>query len=368
MNRTQYLGKQSGRNYGIDALRIVAMIMIPMLHIMGHGGILSSVKLFSANYDVVWLLKTAACCAVNCYGLVSGYVGYGRKFKYSNILYLCLQVAFYSLIITGIFAVFVPGSVGIKTIFKAAFPFASSVYWYFTAYFCMFFFIPFFNFLLEKLDKVWLDRLMITILFIFSIIPTLFQTDMTKANNGFSPIWLALLYLIGGYIKKYNIADRIKQWQSIVGYLICVFAGWLIELVITFVLGAPENRSYFLEYTSPAVLMCAVFLLLFFAKLKVNKFWVKNIKFFAPLSFSVYLIHDELLVRNYFITDKFTGYASLNPVLMFLSIIVTAMVIWFECSLIDKIRLMLFKWLKIKELCVWIEKFIAKKIRHLRKT
>ena len=360
--------KQSGRNYGIDALRIVAMIMIPILHIIGHGGILSTVKSFSVNYDIVWLIKAAACCAVNCYGLISGYVGYGRKFRYSNILYLCIQVAFYTLIITGIFAVIEPGSVGIKTFIKAALPFSSNIYWYFTSYFCMFFFIPFFNYLLEKLEKIQLDKLMLTILFIFSILPTLFQSDITKANKGFSPIWLAMLYLIGGYIKKYNITDKIRQWQCILGYLCCVVSAWIIELAVTYFFGQADERSYFLEYTSPAVLMCAVLLLLFFAKLKVNKSTAKFIRFFAPLSFSVYLIHDETLIRAKFITASFTDYASLNPVLMILSIIGTALAIWLICSLIDKIRLLIFDALRIKKLCVLTENFIAEKLRCIRKT
>lgn len=368
MNGIHNSGGQAVRNYGIDALRILAMIMIPTLHIMGHGGILSTVKLFSINYDFIWILKAAACCAVNCYGLVSGYVGYGRKFRYSNILYLCFQVTFYSLIITGMFAVFVPGSIDIKTIIKAAFPYISSVYWYFTAYFCMFFFIPFFNLLLERLEKIWLDRLMITILLIFSILPTLFQSDMTEADSGYSPIWLALLYLIGGYIKKYNIADKFKQWQSILGYLCCVFAGWIIELIITFFLGKSDDGSYFLQYTSPTTIMCSVFLLIFFAGLKLNNLWVKIISFFAPLSFGVYLIHDEYLIREKFIVDTFSVYASLNPVFMVLAVIGTALAIWFVCSLIDKIRLMIFNALKIKDFCVWIENSIAKKIRSIRKT
>lgn len=367
MNRTLSSNGHTGRNYGIDALRIIAMIMVPILHIIGHGGMLSAVTPFSANYYVVWLIKAFACCAVNCYGLISGYVGYGRKFRYSNIIYLCCQVAFYTLIITGIFAVFVPDSVGIKTIIKAVFPFASGPYWYFNSYFCMFFFIPFFNMLLEKTEKLWLDRLIITILLIFSVLPTIVQTDMTKADYGFSPVWLALLYMTGGYIKKYNLAAKISRFKSLFGYFCCVLAGWLIELGITYFMGASDNRSYFLEYTSPAVLMSAVFLLLFFANLRVNGFWVKFIGFFAPLSFSVYLIHDNLLIRNQFITDSFIGFASMNPALMLLSVIATALAIWFVCSLIDKIRLTIFNALKIKNLSVRAESFFAEKINRIIK-
>ena len=65
------------RNYGIDALRIVSMFMIVILHTLGHGGILSSVSIFSGKY-----------CAVNCYALISGYVGINSKYRYSKIISL----------------------------------------------------------------------------------------------------------------------------------------------------------------------------------------------------------------------------------------------------------------------------------------
>ena len=38
------------RNFGIDLLRIVAMIMIVMLHVLGYGGILENANQFSNHY------------------------------------------------------------------------------------------------------------------------------------------------------------------------------------------------------------------------------------------------------------------------------------------------------------------------------
>lgn len=39
------------RNYGIDFLRMISMIMIVMLHTLGHGGILRSVSFLSVHYQ-----------------------------------------------------------------------------------------------------------------------------------------------------------------------------------------------------------------------------------------------------------------------------------------------------------------------------
>ena len=84
------------RNYGIDLLRIITMFMIVNLHILYHGGILSSEKLYfgSTKFNIVWIIEIVSYVAVNCYALISGFVGVNSKNKYSNIILLWLRVAF----------------------------------------------------------------------------------------------------------------------------------------------------------------------------------------------------------------------------------------------------------------------------------
>ena len=48
-----------GRNYGIDLLRIVAMMMIPILHVLGHGGILDNSQIYPGKNKIVWLMVSA---------------------------------------------------------------------------------------------------------------------------------------------------------------------------------------------------------------------------------------------------------------------------------------------------------------------
>ena len=73
------------RNWGIDMFRIVSMLLVVTLHVMGQGGVLSYSK--GINNNFAWLFEVGAYCAVNCYALISGYVGVKSKFKYSNIMY-----------------------------------------------------------------------------------------------------------------------------------------------------------------------------------------------------------------------------------------------------------------------------------------
>lgn len=53
------------REYGIDALRIVAMWMIVILHVLLQGGILERLEESSWRYMTAWSLEAAAYGAVN---------------------------------------------------------------------------------------------------------------------------------------------------------------------------------------------------------------------------------------------------------------------------------------------------------------
>lgn len=116
--------KSVGRNYGVDLLKITCMIMVAIIHVMGHGGILFNATMFTMQYSLLWVLESIVYCAVNCYALITGYLYYGRSFKYSNILRLYFQVAFYGVTIFFLFYFFHPEMVGKKDLIKAVLPFA----------------------------------------------------------------------------------------------------------------------------------------------------------------------------------------------------------------------------------------------------
>ncbi|MBO4468545.1 MAG: hypothetical protein J5766_04525, partial [Clostridia bacterium] len=106
--------KKPSRNYGIDALRIVSMLLIVILHILNVGGVLESST--SVSHSAAWFLDVACFCAVNCYALISGYVGIFSKYKISNFALLWCRVALYSASITIIYKCFMPDRVRLKDI------------------------------------------------------------------------------------------------------------------------------------------------------------------------------------------------------------------------------------------------------------
>lgn len=112
------------RNVGIDALRIVAMYSIVVLHIMKHGGILDNAK--DSHFYAVWFIQSFVIAGVDCYALISGYVGYSDnenigKTDYGKAFALWLQVLFYSVGFSCL-AILIGGELLIKKLSKHLHP------------------------------------------------------------------------------------------------------------------------------------------------------------------------------------------------------------------------------------------------------
>lgn len=118
------------------------MFLVPILHILGNGGVLANTPWMSSQYLAGWLLETVALCAVDCFALISGYVGSTAKFRWSRVGNLWLGIVFYTLLLTALFAVWMPEVVSKRTWFGAIFPITSNQYWFMTAYVGMFFLHP----------------------------------------------------------------------------------------------------------------------------------------------------------------------------------------------------------------------------------
>ena len=84
------------RNLGIDLLRIFCMFLICILHVCGQGRAMVRYAGREEVWYSVYILETAAYCAVNTYGMISGYVGVRSVRRPSRIVELWLRVFWYS--------------------------------------------------------------------------------------------------------------------------------------------------------------------------------------------------------------------------------------------------------------------------------
>lgn len=347
------------RNVGLDLLKILSMVFVVLTHVLLQGGILNEISLFSFNYGISWLLEIIAFSAVNCYALISGYVMVSSKLKYSNILRLWFQTLFYTITITGLFCIFYPSVVSTKTIIKAFFPIIFGQYWYFTSYFCMWFFIPFFNILLNKLNKKMAFRLIITIIFFFSFLAIFCRIDVFHLSNGYSLLWISSMYLLGGYLKKYNVLKNWSNKKLFLGFISCsffaLFSKFLIEILTLKVMGYTRGGMFFISYNSFIILLQSIFLVLFFSRINISK-GKKIIEYLVPFSFGVYLFHAHPLIWDYILRNRFTSLAALPIYKYVIYVFAIVIFIYILSTAMDIIRNKIFKILKIKELCQFIEK------------
>ena len=353
------------RNFGLDLLRMAAMFLVAVLHVLGAGGVLDSAAPLSPDYMTAWLLETAAFCAVNCYALLSGFVGFGGRFRYANLALLWCQVAFYTLLIPVVFALARPGTVGEWALLRGFFPAMSNHYWYFTAYFALFFFIPVLNFLVEGLGQRQMKALVVSLVAVFSVLPTVFQTrvlpifpgDLFIAYGGYSPLWLAVLYLLGAYARKYGCL--LSRGKALGLYAACVLVSWGEKMAVEWgwlrFTGAFKSSGILVSYTSPTMLLAAFALLSFFYHLPSPKWAEKAIAVLSPMAFSVYLIHVHPLMWQHVMWGRFAAFGSYGTVKLAFFVLAAAMGIYLGCSAIDCLRSRLFRWLKLRQRLLSLE-------------
>lgn len=345
------------RNYGIDLFRIVSMFMVVVLHVVGQGGVLSGVVKYSEGYWIAWVFEIFCYCAVDCFALISGYVGYNSKAKFSKLLELWLQTIFYTLLSMLMIGLIFPGSVTQDAVLDAVLPITRGHYWYISAYFGMYILTPLLNMAIKHTEKKAFLIIIAAAFLLFSLLPTFLGADPYGMKGGYSMMWLCILYLVGGFIAKYNIADKIKTsraWGIVIAVLVFTFLSKFIPEQTNYLFFGLETYSDFLiSYTSPTVAIMSVALLIIFSRLTPKKTAVKIIKWLAPASLGVYLIHVNKLIWEYAIKDFAKPFADGLFVLVLIPL--SALTIYLICSIIELGRLKLFSLTGIRKMCVTLE-------------
>lgn len=158
----------------------------------------------NVNWYIGWLLETFCYCGVDCFAMLSGYLCVTKiKMNYKRIMEIYGIQLFYSILF---FLLSIPFySVTQRDIYRCFLPLTSRQSWYFTSYFGVFFIIPYVNMVLCKLEQEEFKRLLIILfaLFLFMPLTSLKLIDLFRTSNGYSLIWLLVMYCFGAYQRMY---------------------------------------------------------------------------------------------------------------------------------------------------------------------
>lgn len=240
----------------------------------------------------------------------------------------------------------------------------------------MYLFLPAFNKGISILNKYDFRIMVISILILFAfwrdcMNPNL---DVFGMNSGASLIWLLTYYLIGAYIGKYRtIYSGIKKY---IYCLICFLIYLLFTFLFFFVKNIKKNtiNNYYLKelvsflnqilterYDSILKVIQSTSLSLLFMQLQYNKYISKIICFFGPLVFGIYLIHNNKLVKlnilKYSFNDEPDNISLKSAILL---VLYKALKIFIICIIMDYFRHLIFILLRLKNICIYLEKKIRK--------
>lgn len=201
---TEIKNKLEARNIGLDFARIFAMLGVVILHVLGNGGLLTTVGPTDKRFWIAYITEIFAYGSVNLFGLLSGYLSVGKKrFSTYRILDLIFTVIFYCVLITALFFAFGKNLLSeLDTVAYGLEFYKMGTYWYVFSYIVLFFLMPYINILINDLETKALGRLCLVIFILFSVVTTATATDVFRLNRGYNSMWIIFCYMIGAYLKK----------------------------------------------------------------------------------------------------------------------------------------------------------------------
>lgn len=326
------------RNYGIDLLRLVLMYMVCILHVLGQGGLLSSLERGTVKFNAFWFLEILCYCAVDSFAIISGYTASEHNRKFDKLANMWFQAFFYSFVLTGCFVL-----TGIKTewgwrgALASALPVTSGKFWYFTAFFALFFAMPVLNKFFFSIDRNTAKKSFFILVFLFSGMEIIGGEFCTQ--NGYSAIWIIVLYSIG------LLAKRIELFQcKKTGTLLAYGA---ISTVLTWAAFAIGGTRRFINYVSPTILLNGLILVVLFSRIRCKGNILSKI---TPYAFGIYLFQTNEVIWYTYIKSAFVFVGSKSLTTGILYVLAGGFVI-FACGfLVEYLRSILAKMLAVPQL------------------
>lgn len=343
------------RKSNLEALRIVAIILVLYIHAFG---LISGMGYTGLGREITVLANSICNIGVSCFVLISGY--FGIKFGWHKIIRMELMVIFYSLCMTLAGVIFLPDLLKdsvFETLVKSCLPIASRKYWFYSCYVCLVFMSPFLNKTIDKIEKKLFQKFLLALIILFSVFPTFLYFEITM-DHGKGLVNMVTLYLLGRWIYLYG-NFRINKKRGALLFLVLVLVNYASH---HFPIRLGGIVHTFTMDNSITNIMMAVLLLYLFKDINMIS---KKINFAAGNVFAIFILNTFVmqLVHNHIL--KFTIdmiHSNWMPLWITIEVLLTL----FICSIVEIIRQLIFG--KIEENMI---QFIMNKsiqsIKFLRK-
>ena len=333
-------------------LRILAMIQIITLHAFNFGGITAYSHEIGGSFlkiaDLVWAFNHTP---VNLFLLLTGYFSVESEFnirkKLNQTKHVYFLMAGYSIVLSIAFwAVSPPTFFGgnladnMREILRAFTPFLSRTWYYLTLFIIVSLLSPFVNTVLQRLTKRQYLFLLSICFFVVSIWPVLaklrFISTFVSVDNivsvakGKGLYSFLLMYMIGGYIKRFMKGANNKKAVYLLGFFALCMADWCLNLT---------NIGYqkvFGWYSNPFVIGQAVCLFMLFREFD---FYSKGVNTVAKATLGVYIIHEFRYVRKLiWSVFDFKKFPTDDILMFYLRLVGIVLLIFVACTAAELLR------------------------------
>lgn len=201
--------KINSRDYSIDILRIISMLMIVSLHFFSYSPAVIQIDPFSATGCLKRILHSISLISVNCYVLISGYYIYKFKFSLSKLIRILCEVLFYSIVFYLIFLQTDLANLTVKELLLAVAPTLTRQYWFVTTYVGVYILSPIIRDVINVLDKKTHSLIVFLGFLLFVVYYNLFFfCDNLNFGGSTGIVWFIYLYFCASYIRKYSIGKN----------------------------------------------------------------------------------------------------------------------------------------------------------------
>lgn len=294
------------RQTSIELLRSVAMLMVITLHYLGKSGIMIPLsEKQSLDGYMEWLLEAFCIVAVNTYMLISGYFLTVSGFKLKRFILLTAQILFYSILIPLLLPISGRYSLSELTLhdFLLYFlPIEMNHYWFGTAYLLMYLFVPILSSGVKQISEKQLRVTIFLAVLVFSIGKSVLPFQLAIDNAGYDMVWFLVLFLLAAYFRLYGckwLSRSRNGWFLYLGGSVSIF---LLSVIIAYFSRKFGKFEYFIEspydYNHILCLLAAIGLFFAFLHWEIPEgFFAKVVRWIAPYTFGVYLLHEHMAVK-----------------------------------------------------------------------
>lgn len=340
------------REPGIDRLRFLAACFVVCIHVFPVLVDLNPRPPAGPQFQNL-LMYALVLCAVNCFGLISGYLGYREeetRIRWSSLLQIWLEMVLFRVLF-----LLLPAAAGLTEVSLADvfLPVTRRVNWYITAYFEMMPFAPLMNRLIRGSSRGTNGLMTAGLLLFFCVVPlagAMLNADPFRLDGGYSWMWLGALYFFGAVVKKEKWLSRTRTRTLWLGLAVCLALSALWARLAPLPFGAdrfPGSQwKVLLSYPSLTLTVPALCMLELCRRAKPGRLEQRWLRIAAPASLGVFLIHTTLFWLLVPLLKMLRVPQALGTPAVFVASLAVAVL----CVLIDTLRAALFRLIHVKAL------------------